>query len=398
MRKSVTQEPSSPQSSLIRSITREIDAHGPVTFARFMELALYHDPDGYYHSAARRPGRGGDFLTAPEMHPLFGIALSRQIAECWERLGRPSPFVIREYGAGVGGLAYDVLAGLLEALPELRPHLRYEMIEVSDYRREDAIRAMVQVGLDDIVVAADRPPTGTMTGVILANEVADALPVHRLLVRNGALRESWVIRQETEGFAWQEGDLSPEIAGAELPRYLRGAGVDLTTLPDGSVIEVSLAARSWIGELAASLARGYALIIDYGYPAAELLQAHRLAGTVRGYTRHTVNDDPFQLVGEQDLTAHVDFSWLMSAAVASGLAIEGLTTQGDFLARIGLGQLLVDMQQQEGITLDVYYRAQAAVYRLIDPGGMGRFRVLGLSRGTEGNDPLTGFVDVGLGL
>jgi SAM-dependent MidA family methyltransferase len=237
-----------------------------------------------------------------------------------------------------------------------------------------------------------------MTGVILANEVADALPVHRLLVRNGGLRESWVIRLGEEGFAWQEGDLSPEIARADLTRYLREAGVDLANLPDGSVIEVSLAAWSWIGEVAASLARGYALIIDYGYPAAELLQAHRLAGTVRGYTRHTVNEDPFQLVGEQDLTAHVDFSWLMGAAVESGLAVEGLTTQGDFLARIGLGQLLVDMQQQEGMTLDVYYRAQAAVYRLIDPGGMGRFRVLGLSRGAEGIAPLTGFVDAGMGL
>jgi SAM-dependent MidA family methyltransferase len=372
--------------------------HGAITFARFMELALYHDPDGYYRSAARRPGRGGDFLTAPEMHPLFGIALSRQIAECWERLGRPSPFVVREFGAGVGGLAYDVLAGLLEAHPELRPHLRYEMIEINDYRREEAIRAMVEIGLDDIVVAADQPPAGAMTGVILANEVADALPVHRLLVQNGGLRESWVIRQGAEGFAWQEGDLSPEIAEADLPGYLAAAGVDLASLPDGSVIEVSLAARAWIGELAASLARGYALIIDYGYPAVELLQAHRLAGTLRGYTRHTVNDDPFQLTGEQDLTAHVDFSWLMVAAAASGLAIEGLTTQGDFLARIGLGQLLVDMQQQEGITLDVYYRAQAAVYRLIDPGGMGRFRVLGLSRGAEGVAPLTGFVDAGLGL
>lgn len=387
------------RSPLQRIILREIDTLGAITFSRFMELALYHDPHGYYRSPDRRPGRGGDFLTAPEMHPLFGIALSRQIAECWRRLGQPSPFTVREYGSGIGGLAYDVIAGLLEAHPELRPHLRYEMIEINDHRRDEAMRAMIEVGLDDIVVAGAREmdvATGPIAGVILANEVVDASPVHRLLVRAGELRESWVIRRENGELAWWEDDLSSELRTIDLPSSFRAVGVELASLPDGSVIEVSLAAKSWIGETAGHLQCGYILIIDYGYPAAELFQGHRLEGTVRGYSRHTVNDDLFQLVGEQDLTAHVDFSWLMAGASDAGLTIEGLTTQADFLARIGLGELLVDLQRQEGITIEVYYRAQAAVYRLIDPGGMGRFRVLGLSRGVEGGPPLTGFVDVGL--
>jgi SAM-dependent MidA family methyltransferase len=312
-----------------------------------MELALYHDVYGYYRSAARRPGRGGDFLTAPEMHPLFGLALSRHILECWRAMGEPSSFVVREYGAGVGGLAYDVLAGLLDAEPALADVLRYEMIEVNAHRRSEAMQAM--------------------------------------------------LRGEDGGFAWREDDLSPEIAAAGIPGYLRENGMELEAFPDGSAIEVSLAAAQWMAELAETLRRGYALIIDYGYPVQELLRDHRLAGTVRGYSRHAVNDDPLQAMGEQDLTAHVDFTWLMQAAMRHGMKVEGLTTQGDFLARIGLGELLVAMQQQEGMTLDVYYRAQAAVYRLIDPGGMGRFRVLGVSRGVDAA-PLRGFVETGLSM
>jgi SAM-dependent MidA family methyltransferase len=269
------------------------------------------------------------------------------------------------------------------------------MIEVNAHRRAEAMQAMREVGFANLVAAMPEPLADPIDGVILANEVADALPVHRLVMRAGELRERWVIRGDDGGFAWDEGDLSPEIAAAGIAEYLQGAGVDLATLPDGSVIEVSLAAAQWMAEIGETLRRGYALIIDYGYPVQELLRDHRLAGTVRGYAHHTVNDDPLQSMGQQDVTAHVDFTWLMQAVVRGGMKVEGLTTQGDFLARIGLGELLVAMQQQEGMTLDVYYRAQAAVYRLIDPGGMGRFRVLGVSKGLDAA-PLRGFVETGL--
>jgi SAM-dependent MidA family methyltransferase len=384
---------STEQTPLAIEIGEEIEREGGITFARFMQRALYDDPLGYYRSPERRPGRGGDFITAPEMHPLFGIAISRHIAECWSRMGEPPSFVIREYGAGVGGLAYDIIAGLLDAHPELRPGLRYEMIELNDHRRRQAMRAMTEVGLGDVVVAAGQPEPGTFDGVILANEVADALPIHRLIVRSGSLREAWVIRGASGGFAWDERELSPDSEAMEIPEYLVNHGVDLAELPEGSVIEVSPALREWTREIAQSLRRGYALIVDYGYPATELLREHRLQGTLRGYSRHTVNEDPFIDVGMQDLTAHLDFSSVIEAAEAHGMRLEGLTTQADFLERVGLGELLVNMQQQEGMTIDVYYRAQAAVYRLIDPGGMGRFRVLGLSKGMQGASPLRGFTE-----
>ena len=133
---------------LVTIIREEIGRAGAITFARFMELALYHPEHGYYLTEARRPGRGGDFLTAPEASAYFGLTLARQIAECWERLGRPSPFTIREYGAGVGGLAYDILAGLSEEAPEMRDAVRYRLVEPNRYRLTQALAAMAEVGLD----------------------------------------------------------------------------------------------------------------------------------------------------------------------------------------------------------------------------------------------------------
>lgn len=197
-----------PVSSLIEE---HIEREGGITFASYMDLALYSEPDGYYRSPERRPGRGGDFLTAPEMHPLFGLAIVRQIAECWHLMGKPDRFTIREYGAGVGGLAYDILAGLLDAEPQLRSGLRYEMVEVNAFRAHQAMRAMIEVGLDDVVTVVEEPKDHLIEGVVIANEVADALPVHRLLVRNGSLVETWVVRDNQGGFTWDELDIGQAV-------------------------------------------------------------------------------------------------------------------------------------------------------------------------------------------
>ena len=177
---------------LIAAIRAEIDAAGGrIPFARFMELALYHPEWGYYLSPERRPGRPGDFLTAPETHPFFGITLARQIAECWERLDRPDPFVVREYGSGIGALAWDVIAGLSEEAPECRAALA-----VPPGRDQPAPPgagaggALPKAGLGDVVRGEEIPPGADpepITGVVLANEVADAFAVHRLIWRDGRL-------------------------------------------------------------------------------------------------------------------------------------------------------------------------------------------------------------------
>src|SRR4051794_19315256 len=225
--------PSDSNPALVTIIRDAIVASGGrITFARFMELALYHPEHGYYLAAARRPGRGGDFLTAPEATPYFGIALARQIAEFWERLGRPDPFDVREYGAGIGGLAYDVIAGLSTEAPEAAQALRYRLVEINQHRLAQALAAFDEVGLGQLVIPeATDGGLEPVIGVALANEVADALPVHRLVRRNGAFRERFVVWRD-DRFGEEEGEPSEEAAraGAAVLRE----GVALT---DGDAID-----------------------------------------------------------------------------------------------------------------------------------------------------------------
>jgi SAM-dependent MidA family methyltransferase len=376
---------------LIAAIRAEIAAAGGyIPFARFMELALYHPDWGYYLSPVRRPGRPGDFLTAPETHPFFGITLARQIAECWERLDRPAPFVVREYGSGIGALAWDVIAGLSKETPQCRAVLQYRLVETNPHRLAQALAGFAEGGLGDVVRAEEIPRDADpepITGVMLANEVADAFPVHRLIWRGGRLREGWVV-WAGDRFAEEEGDLSQEAAAGDPEGMLRDHGISLV---EGDRIEISPAAAAWFASAARGLRRGYAIVIDYGYPASELYRAHRLTGTVRAHRGHTVTDDPFTHVGEQDLTAHVDFSALRRAGESAGLTFAGQTNQGAFLASLEMGDLLVALGNDPQTSLPEYLAAQAATLRLIDPGGMGRFGVLIMARDAPVCPPLRGF-------
>lgn len=372
---------------LIAAIGEEIEQAGAITFARFMEVALYQPSHGYYLSESRRPGRGGDFLTAPEASALFGITLARQVAECWERMGRPRPFTIREYGAGAGVLAYDIIAGLSEDAPDLIPDLRYRLVEPNPHRLAEALGAMAEAGLGEIVAgepAIANIDLDPITGIVIANEVADALPVHRLTVIDGRWRECYV--------TWDDGGLR-EMSGAlsdpvrAFPAYFDRHGVAMV---EGTRYDVSPAAAGWFAAAVRGLERGYALVIDYGYPVRSLYQEHRLTGTVRGYRGHTVTGDPFAHIGEQDLTAHVDFTALEEAGKAAGLTPAGFTTQGALLASLGLGDRLLAIQSDPETTLAGYRSAQAVVLRLIDPGGLGRFGVLIMARDAPVDPPLLG--------
>lgn len=371
---------------LVALLRDEIAAEGPITFARFMARALYEPRLGYYQTPERRPGRGGDFLTAPEATPLFGITVARQIAECWERLGQPERFVVREYGAGIGGFAYDILAGLSDASPGAFAAVEYRLVEISEERIAPALAAMAEVGLSEKIEAEFAGDVlEPITGVAIANEVADALPVHRLIWRDGVMRERFA--------GWRDGwfaDIEAPVsaAAAELAAAIPGL---LGALRDGDRFEVSPDAANWMRGVADGIARGFAFVIDYGYPAAELYAPVRRDGLVRGYAEHTVTDDPYLRIGKQDLTAHVDFDSLTDAARSGGMTSAGLTTQAEFLSALGMGELLVSMQQDPEMTLEQYLAAQAAVLRLIDPGGLGRFRVLALAKDVSVEPPLRGF-------
>jgi SAM-dependent MidA family methyltransferase len=253
---------------------------------------------------------------------------------------------------------------------------------------------MRSVGLADrvrVLSPTEADAEAPIVGIVLANEVADALPVHRLVWRDGALRECWVTATSA-GFSEVEAELSAEARAFGLDQRLAAAGIVPTT---GDRFEISPAAAMWFAGVARRIARGYTLIIDYGYRTAELYRDHRLAGTLRAYHRHTVDDDPFRRIGRQDLTAHVDFGALIAAGESVGLRLAGFTSQGEFLAGLGLGELIVGLQRDPALTAADYLATQAAMLRLIDPGGMGRFGVLMMARDAPVDPPLRGFRERG---
>ncbi len=356
-------------SALVRCLQAEIAERGPLTFARFMERVLY-DPDGGYYMTGIRTGRSGDYLTAPEVHPIFGWTLAGQIVECWELLDRPAPFTLIEFGPGPGTLILSILEELERAAPELLSSLRYHPLERSSLAREELVRRLSGAGYEHLLAwELDRP----VTAVVLANEVLDALPVHRVRCRDGELEELYV-GWDGERLVEVPGSLSSPALGAWLERL----GVRLV---EGQVTELCLAMEGWLDEVAQLLHCGYVVVLDYGYPVPERYDPTRFpGGTIRTYAAHTVGDDPLVAPGEQDITAHVDFTMLQHAAADRGFVPLGLVTQAEFLTQAGLGERLVALQAVPGMTAERYLAARAAAFHLLDPGGLGRFRVLLLGK------------------
>jgi SAM-dependent MidA family methyltransferase len=369
---------------LVDIIRAEIIASGAIPFARFMELALYHPEHGYYSVERAGPGRSGDFITAPEAHPIFGQLIARQLIEMDERLGQPAPFTVREYGAGRGALAIAVLDELREHAPDCYQRTRYEPVEVNAVRIAEFARDMNEHGHGRRVGQVDY--LSPISGCILANEFLDAFPVHRITGTDRGLQEIFV--------AWREGWFAEELRAISSPRILEYLDRHGFNPGPGETVEVNLAVQQWMRDVAQPLDQGYALFIDYGYPAADLYAGHRQDGTLRAYYRHGATDEVYRGIGMQDLTAHVNFTEVEFQAMEHGLTIVGSTTQDQFLAALGMGDLLVSMQQQEGMTAESYLAARAAAMRLIDPGSMGRFRVLIMARNAPVDPPLRGLLPV----
>jgi SAM-dependent MidA family methyltransferase len=369
--------------ALVERLRAEIARDGPIPFERFMRVALYDPEHGYYTGPVARPTRGGDFLTAPELHPVFGRLVGRQLEEVWQRLERPVPFVVREHGAGAGTLGLSILEGLRADGAGLAEVLRYQPIEPNRHRLEELRERWTSAGLADRLASSDAP----VVGAIIANELLDALPVHRVRMLGGALHELFV--------TW-EADRLVEVPGPpSTPALADRLAADGVSLADGQTAEICLAIEPWLAAAADSLGRGVLLIIDYGHPAETLYGPERRDGTLRAYVGHRVHADPFGHLGRQDLTAHVDLTAIDRAAAAAGLERLGRTSQAEFLVGLGIGEVLGAAGAVEigagGAALAAYSDLRAAVSRLLDPRALGGFAVLAFGRGIASTPPLTGF-------
>ena len=346
------------------------DAGGAIPFARYMELALYAPGLGYYSAGCRKLGAEGDFVTAPEIAPLFSRTLARAILPLLEAL--PGAGLL-EAGAGSGRMAADLLAEL--AQQGMRPG--YAILERSAELRQRQ-QAALAVFAERVSWLDDLP--GAFTGIVLANELLDAMPVHRLIRENGEWREAWVAWADGR-FVWRRGPLTdPRLAERMAAVQPVGGG-----WPEPYHTEVNLAAEDWIATLGERLERGAVLLVDYGHPRRAFYHPQRAMGTLGCHYRHRHHDDPFRFPGLQDITAHVDFTAIADAALAAGLKVAGFTTQAHFLLGSGLPELA-------GYSDDPRQQLETAnqIRRLTLPQEMGEtFKVMLLTRDLD--VPLPGF-------
>ena len=347
---------------------------GWLPFSRFMEAALYAPGLGYYMAGQVRFGAGGDFVTAPEISPLFARCLATQVAELLERSGGGD---LVEYGAGSGVLA----AGLLQALAEMDAlPQRYRIVEISaPLRAEQQVRMAALPDMAGRVEWLDGPPGDGWRGVVLANEVVDAMPVDRFRA-TGAGCEAIGVVATGAGFAWQS-----RPADAALAEAVAGIGV---ALPDGYTSEWRPMLPAWIRAATETLQTGALVLIDYGLPRAQYYHASRDGGSLCAFYRHRRVEDVFARIGLQDITAWVDFTAVAEAAAAAGLEVGGFATQAHFLAALGIGRELAAALEHADTRASIELSQGAA--KLLLPGEMGeRFKVMVLTRDIAG--PFIGF-------
>lgn len=366
-------EASAHSQRLVDTIRSEIiAAGGRISFARFMELALYAPGLGYYVAGARKFGEAGDYVTAPEISPLFARCLARQ---CRQVLDQIEGGDILEFGAGSGAMATDMLLELetLNCLPQ-----HYYIIEVSPDLQQRQRETLLNRAphLQAFVSWLDKLPQ-SFHGVVLANEVIDAMPVH-LLQFDGAEFGERYVAWEAETFVWVDGPLSTvELQQAIV--HLKNEIAD--ELDFGYITEINLALNGWIAALGNMLTAGAVLLIDYGFPRHEYYHPDRNTGTLMCHYRHRSHPDPFVWPGLQDITAHVDFTAVAEAADAASLDVAGYTSQAQFLLGCGLGEIL-----QQAATDDVrtHLTMTQAVKKLTLPSEMGElFKVMALTRSVD---------------
>jgi SAM-dependent MidA family methyltransferase len=359
---------------LCTSIVNEIERHGPLTFDRYMQMALYEPGLGYYVNGLHKFGQAGDFVTAPEQGELFARSLARQLDQVGSLLS--DNWTLLELGAGSGALARDLLKSMLH------PPARYLILDPSAVLREVQAETLAELPehLRDRVAWLNAPPDQTFDGVIIANEVIDALPVRCFeITESGLLERAVTMTGGRLGWTTQAPSARLQAAVTELQTSLP------SPLKPGYRSEICLDLPAWLKSVTAPLGRGLTLFIDYGYPRVEYYHPDRASGTLVCHYRHRAHFDPFVWPGLTDLSAFVDFSRVAEAGFDAGLAVAGFTSQAGFLLSLGAHEWL-DRADDDIERL----RLSAELKRLTLPGEMGeKFKVLGLARGFD--QPLEGF-------
>jgi SAM-dependent MidA family methyltransferase len=395
-------------SELETIIRAEIERAGPITFARFMELALYHPQLGYYvgGESGREPvGWAGDFFTSGDVSPLWGWTIAKQLHQFWQALGAPARFDVIEPGAGRGLLAAAVWRYALALDERWAAALRYTLV---DRAAPDApLRARRTARLNAELAAIPAPPDavrwagdlgeaaseGPITGCVVSNELVDALPVHRVTIHGGQLAEVYVALDERGAFAEWLG----EPSSARVASYLDAYHVPWRGYGEGWRAEVCPLAEDWMREVAGIVGDSFALTLDYGASARRLYTGERPDGTLMAYARHHLSARPLARPGQQDLTAHVNFSALARVGAEAGLCVSRYTTQARLLRALGapeqaeeLAARLFPHADSERHTdrgqADYLRRAtlRNALATLLDPRGLGGFRALIQRRVEEG--------------
>jgi len=354
-------------------LSERIRRYGPIPFADFMRECLYHPVHGYYSKAESR--RFVDYYTSVDMHPIFGRLLARKFAEMWEQLSRPKEFVLVEAGAGVGRLALHILDFCKARLPDFYGAMRYLAVERSASRREQAAAQLERHAASGRLQVSGEIPLQIPAGCVFSNELIDALPVHRVVMRERVLREALV--------CWEGGKFVEAIgplSTCAINEYFATQGI---TLHESQYAETGLEACDWIMEIGRRIERGFVLTIDYGRRAVELFDESHMRGTLLAYKEHRASEDFYASPGEQDLTAHVNFTALEIWGQRSGLVTKEFTSQTAFLLALGQPTEFADLYNPgQGEAERV--RARLQLKTLIHPEGMGeRFHVLIQRKGAE---------------
>lgn len=324
------------ESPLSEIVKNKIYEEGAISFRDFMEIALYYPELGYYTSATDKIGKQGDFYTSPYLTNVFGHVIAKQLEEMWQLTGK-NDFTIVEYGAGMGSLCIDIL-GQLKNNAAFYKKLKYCIIEKSEAMRVKEQRAIAEAQtIEKVYWYNSIEEISSFTGCVIANEVVDNFSVHKVVMTENDLMEIFV-GYENEFIEVRK------PAQDKLKDYFIHLNVEL---PVGYCTEVNLQAIDWIKSISASLNKGFVLTIDYGFPSTELYQSNRKLGTIVCYNKHSVNDLPYKNIGQQDITAHVNFSALNIWGARHGLLNCGFTNQSQFLLSLGLTEHLRKIEENE---------------------------------------------------